>query len=85
MTVTVSAINRPLTPSPELAAIVGATPLGRADATSAIWVYIKKHSLQNPANKREILADNKLRAFFGGADKATMFELPKYLGRHLSK
>ncbi|MGP8232943.1 MAG: SWIB/MDM2 domain-containing protein [Methylovirgula sp.] len=77
-----SAFNKPLTPSKELAAVVGAEPLPRTEVVSKVWVYIKKHKLQNPANKREILADDKLQAVFG-KKSATMFELNKYLAKHL--
>ncbi len=77
-----SAFNKPLTPSKELAAVVGAEPLPRTEVVSKVWVYIKKHKLQNPANKREILADDKLQAVFG-KKAATMFELNKFLAKHL--
>jgi len=78
----VSAFNKPLTPSKELAAVVGAEPLPRTDVVSKVWAYIKKHKLQNPANKREILADDKLHAVFG-KKSVTMFEMNKYLAKHL--
>lgn len=77
-----SAFAKPLTPSKELAAVVGATPLPRTEVVSKVWEYIKKHKLQNEANKREILADDKLKAVFG-RDKVTMFEMNKYLAQHL--
>jgi upstream activation factor subunit UAF30 len=77
-----NALQQPLTPSPELAAVIGAGTVTRGDMVSKIWVYIKKHDLQNPANKREILADDKLKAVFG-VDKCTMFEMNKYLSKHL--
>jgi chromatin remodeling complex protein RSC6 len=79
---TQSAFTKPLTPSKELAAVVGATPLPRTEVVSKVWEYIKKHKLQNEANKREILADDKLAAVFG-VDKVTMFEMNKHLARHL--
>ena len=78
-----SAFNKPLTPSKELAAVVGAEPLPRTDVVSKVWVYIKKHNLQNPTNKREILADDKLKKVFGGKDKVSMFEMNKHLSNHL--
>ncbi|WP_297295619.1 SWIB/MDM2 domain-containing protein [uncultured Methylovirgula sp.] len=81
-TATVSAFNKPLTPSKELAAIVGAEPLPRTDVVSKVWAYIKKHKLQNPNNKREIMADDKLHAVFG-KKAVTMFEMNKYLAKHL--
>ena len=77
-----NALQQPLTPSPELAAVIGAGTVTRGDMVSKIWVYIKKHDLQNPANKREIVADDKLKAVFG-VDKCTMFEMNKYLSKHL--
>ena len=58
------ALAKPLQPSNELAAVVGSTPLPRTEVVSKVWEYIKANNLQNPANKREILADEKLRAVF---------------------
>jgi chromatin remodeling complex protein RSC6 len=78
-----SAFLKPLQPSPELAAIVGAAPLPRPEVVSKVWEYIKKHKLQNPQNKREIMADEKLRAVFGGKNKVSMFEMNKHLAQHL--
>src|SRR5215208_4432586 len=53
------ALMRPLQPSNELAAVVGSKPLPRPEVVSKVWDYIKKNKLQNPANKREINADDK--------------------------
>ena len=77
-----NALQQPLKPSAELGAIVGASPLPRGEVVSKVWDYIKKHNLQNPENKREIMADDKLKKVFG-KDKATMFEMNKYLAQHL--
>ena len=76
------ALLKPLQPSKELAAVVGADPLPRAEVVSKVWDYIKKNNLQNPTNKREIKADDKLRAVFG-KESVTMFEMNKYLAQHL--
>ena len=78
-----NALQQPLTPSPQLAAVVGPGEVTRGDVVSKIWAYIKKHNLQNPANKREILADEKLKPVFGGKDKVSMFEMNKHLAQHL--
>jgi chromatin remodeling complex protein RSC6 len=78
-----NALQKPLTPSPQLAAVVGSGQLSRGEVVSKIWDYIKKNNLQNPANKREILADDKLKPVFGGKDKVTMFEMNKHLAGHL--
>ena len=78
-----NALQKPLTPSAELAAVVGSAQLSRGETVSKIWEYIKKNNLQNPANKREILADAKLKPIFGGKDKVSMFEMNKHLAAHL--
>jgi upstream activation factor subunit UAF30 len=77
------ALMKPLQPSKELAAVVGSAPLPRPEVVSKVWDYIKKNKLQNPENKREILADDKLAAVFG-KKKVTMFEMNKHLAAHLS-
>jgi len=76
------ALLKPLQPSKELAAVVGADPLPRAEVVSKVWDYIKKNNLQNPTNKREIKADDNLRAVFG-KESVTMFEMNKHLAQHL--
>ena len=63
--------------------MVGAGQLSRGETVSKIWVYIKANNLQDPANKRDILADAKLKAVFDGKDKVSMFEMNKHLARHL--
>jgi chromatin remodeling complex protein RSC6 len=78
-----SGLQRPVTPSKELAAITGSDALPRSQVVSKIWDHIKKNNLQNPQNKREIVADDKLRAIFG-KDRVSMFEMNKHLSRHLS-
>jgi upstream activation factor subunit UAF30 len=78
-----AALAKPLKPSHELGAVVGNHPLPRTEVVSKVWEYIRKHNLQNPENKREILADAKLKAVFG-KDSATMFEMNKLLSAHLS-
>jgi chromatin remodeling complex protein RSC6 len=77
------ALQKPLQPSKELAAVVGSGPLPRGEVVSKIWDYIKKNNLQNPENRREILADDKLEPVFG-KKKVTMFEMNKHLARHLT-
>ena len=79
-----NALQQPLQPSADLAAVVGSGKLARGEVVKKIWEYIKKNNLQNPANKREIVADDKLRKVFGGKDKVSMFEMNKHLAQHLS-
>lgn len=78
-----SALSKPLTLSPELEAVIGAGPMPRTEVVKQLWVYIKKHNLQNPANKRNILADDKLKPVFGGKAEVTMFEMTKLVSAHL--
>ena len=79
-----AALSKPLTLSPELEAVVGAGPMPRTEVVKQLWVYIKKHNLQNPKNKRNILADDKLKPVFGGKSEVTMFEMTKLVSAHLS-
>ena len=77
-----NALQQPLQPSRDLAELVGSDPLPRGEVVSKVWVYIKAQNLQNPDDKREIIADEKLKKIFG-KDRATMFEMNKYLAQHL--
>ncbi|MDB5698110.1 MAG: hypothetical protein JWN69_914 [Alphaproteobacteria bacterium] len=76
-------LQKPLKPSAELAAVTGSGDIARSEVVSKMWAYIKKNNLQNPHNKREILADDKLEKIFG-TKKVTMFEMNKHLSSHLS-
>lgn len=79
-----SAFMKPMTVSEELEAVVGKGPMPRSEVVKALWVYIKKHDLQDPKNKRDILADDKLKAVFDGKAKVNMFEMTKLVSKHLS-
>ena len=78
----VGAHSRPLTPSAELAAIVGDEPLTRTEIVKRVWTYIKAHRLQDPADGRVILPDAKLRAVFG-RDRVDMLTMMGLLSPHL--
>lgn len=77
-----AAFMKPLTPSAELAAVVGKTPLPRTEIVKKMWDYIKKHDLQDPANRRNINADAKLKPIFG-KDQVTMFEMTSLISKHV--
>jgi chromatin remodeling complex protein RSC6 len=77
-----AALLKPMQLSPELEAVVGTGPMTRAEVTKKIWDYIKQKNLQNPSNKRNVLADDKLRAIFN-KDEVTMFEMTKLVNEHL--
>ena len=78
-----AAFMKPLTPSSALAAVVGSKPLPRTQVVKKLWVYIKKHKLQDPKNKRNIKADAKLKKVFGGKGTVSMFETTKLVSKHL--
>src|SRR5256885_7154593 len=73
------AVGGVVRPSPELAHIVGAQPLSRGEAMKRVWDYIKKHDLQDPANRRMVRADDNLRPIFDGHEKLSMFEMTAYI------
>jgi chromatin remodeling complex protein RSC6 len=72
-------------PSTELAAVVGSQPIPRSEITKRVWDYIKKNNLQDQQNKRQINADDKLKAVFGGKKSVSMFEMTKLVNGHLSQ
>ena len=76
-------LARPVQPSPELAKITGSDPLPRSEIVSKMWDHIRKNNLQNPENKREIVADDTLRPIFGGKDRVSMFEMNKHISNHV--
>ena len=79
-----AAFMKPMTPSSVLAPVVGSTPLPRTEVTKKVWEYIKKHKLQDEANKRMINADDKLKPVFGGKKQVSMFEMTKLISMQLS-
>ena len=77
------AFMRPMQPSDELGAVVGARPMPRTEVTKRIWDYIRKNGLQDQKNRRQINADDRLRAVFGGRRQVSMFEMTKLVNQHL--
>ena len=77
-----AAFMAPVTPSAALAEIVGSKPLPRTELTKKLWIYIKKHNLQDPKNRRNIKADDNLRPIFG-KPVVNMFEMTKLVNKHV--
>ncbi len=69
--------------SADLEAVVGKGPMPRSEVVKKIWAYIKKNNLQNPKNKRNVMADDKLQKVFAGKKEVTMFEMTKLVSAHL--
>jgi len=78
-----AAFMKPMTPDATLAEVVGSKALPRTEITKKLWAYIKKNSLQDKVNKRNINADDKLKALFGGKKTVSMFEMTKLVSGHL--
>jgi chromatin remodeling complex protein RSC6 len=78
------ALLKPMKLSAELQAVIGPGPEPRGQVMKKVWEYIKANNLQNPQNKRNIMADDKLRPLFGGKGEVSMFEMTKLLSAHLS-
>ncbi|RZA05926.1 MAG: hypothetical protein EOP11_11630 [Proteobacteria bacterium] len=78
-----AAFMKALTPSAELAVVVGPKPLPRTEVTKKVWAYIKKNDLQDKVQRRNINADEALKAIFG-KKQVNMFEMTKLVNKHLS-
>ena len=74
---------RPVSPSPELAEVIGSKAVPRTEVTKRLWAYIKKNKLQDAKNKRMIKADGTLKPVFGGKATVNMFEMTKLVSKHL--
>ena len=79
-----AAFMRPLKVSADLAEVVGKGPMPRSEVVKKLWAYIKKNKLQDTKNKRNINADDNLKAVFGGKKVVNMFEMTKLVNKHLS-
>ena len=78
------AFMKPMTPSAHLSEVVGSKAIPRTEVVKKLWVYIKKHGLQDAKNRRMINADDNLKPIFGGKKQVSMFEMTKYVSKHLS-
>ena len=78
-----AAFMKPMTPSAALGAVIGSGNMPRTEVTKKIWLYIKRHGLQDKKNRRNINADDKLKPVFGGKSQVSMFEMTKLVNRHL--
>jgi upstream activation factor subunit UAF30 len=78
-----AAFMKPMTPSAQLANVVGTTPLPRTEVTKKLWAYIKRKGLQDAKNRRQINADENLKPVFGGKAQVSMFEMTKLVNKHL--
>lgn len=78
-----AAFMKPMTPSAQLATVVGSAPLPRTEVTKKLWAYIKRKGLQDAKNRRMINADDNLRPVFNGTKQVSMFEMTRLVNKHL--
>ena len=78
-----AAFMKPMHPDAMLAAVIGGSAMPRTEVTKKIWAYIKRNGLQDKKNRRNINADDKLKAVFGGKSSVSMFEMTKLVSKHL--
>ncbi len=78
-----AAFMKPMTPSSQLANVVGSSPIPRTEVTKKLWAYIKRKGLQDSKNRRNINADDNLKPIFGGKAQVSMFEMTKLVNKHL--
>ena len=78
-----AAFMKPVQPDAALSLVVGSKPIPRTELTKKLWVYIKKHDLQDKKKRTNINADDALKAVFGGKKTVTMFEMTKLVSRHV--
>ncbi|KAL1566984.1 formin-like protein 18 isoform X2 [Salvia divinorum] len=76
-------LNKLCNVSPLLQAIVGQPSLPRTEIVKQLWVYIRKHNLQDPNNKRKIICNDELRLVFE-TDCTDMFKMNKLLAKHIT-
>jgi upstream activation factor subunit UAF30 len=78
-----AAFMKAMTPSSQLANVVGSTAIPRTEVTKKLWQYIKRKGLQDSKNRRNINADENLKPIFGGKSQVSMFEMTKLVNKHL--
>src|SRR5271165_748363 len=78
-----NALSKPVQPDAALAAVIDQHPLTRNEPTKRLWEYIRTHELQDPKDKRNVRADEKLLAVFDGKKVVSMFEMTKLVNGHL--
>ncbi|EEB07646.2 RNA polymerase I upstream activation factor complex subunit Spp27 [Schizosaccharomyces japonicus yFS275] len=71
-------LNKPMKLKEPLAEFLGVQELSRPQTVKKIWEYIKAHDLQDPADKRTIICDEKMKKVFD-VDRLHMFAMNKHL------
>jgi chromatin remodeling complex protein RSC6 len=78
-----AAFMKPMNISPQLATVIGSSPMPRTEVTKKLWAYIKRKGLQDSKNRRMINADENLKPIFNGKGQVSMFDMTKMVSKHL--
>ncbi|CAM6085167.1 unnamed protein product [Calypogeia fissa] len=62
----------------------GVAEISRPDTVKQLWVYIREHQLQDPADKKKINCDEKLKTVLG-KDRVNFLEIPALISPHFPK
>lgn len=76
--------NRPVLLDAAMADICGGDEMPRHAVVKQLWAYVKGRDLQNPANRRQIMCDDKLKNLFGKS-VVDSFEMSKLISGHVRK
>lgn len=84
-----SGFMKPIKISNDLASFLDTNPeepITRVHVTKKLCQYIKEKDLQNPADRREIVPDEKLKNLFNmGTEKLTYYSMQKQIQQHIFK
>ncbi|KAI3753063.1 hypothetical protein L2E82_25108 [Cichorium intybus] len=78
--------SKPRPVSPEMKDFLGGrNEIPRTEVLKVIWAYIKEKDLQDPANKRVIKCDEKLKKIFGEREQVGFLEIAGLISPHFLK
>jgi chromatin remodeling complex protein RSC6 len=78
-----AAFMKAMQPSAALGAVVGNNPMPRTEITKKLWGYIKRNNLQDPKERRMIVADDKMKPVFGGMSRVSLLDMTKLVNKHI--
>jgi upstream activation factor subunit UAF30 len=78
-----AAFMKPVQPDENLAVIIGDQPLSRTEVIRKLWDYIRRHNLQDPADRTFIKTDDSLRRVVNGESRVGMFEMTRLVFQHV--
>ena len=82
---TIKAVKHIYRPSPALSTILesGSDPVTRSELMKGLWIYIKKHNLQDPTDRSFFTPNLGMHGIFG-SERIRGCSMAKFLKNHLS-